>query len=134
MKNSVDTSALISEEWHTKSTESVFSYLETSTDGLSQEEVEKRLAEYGPNQLPGVHTRSAFLRFIYQFHNILIYVLIVAGMVTAILEHWVDAGVIFAVVLLNAVIGFLQEGKAENALRSIQQMLSPHAIVIRSDT
>ena len=68
----------------------------------------------------------------YQFHNVLIYVLLVAGMVTAILGHWVDAGVIFAVVLLNAVIGFLQEGKAENALRSIQQMLSPHAIVIRN--
>jgi len=132
MKNQVDASALISEDWHTVSTDSVFSRLETSAEGLSQEEVEKRLAAYGPNQLPGVQTRSAFLRFIYQFHNILIYVLIVAGMVTAILEHWVDAGVIFAVVLLNAVIGFLQEGKAENALRSIQQMLSPHAIVIRS--
>lgn len=132
MKNTVDTSALISEVWHTKSTESVFSYLETSTEGLSYEEVEKRLTAYGPNKLVGVQTRSAFLRFIYQFHNILIYVLIVAGMVTAILEHWVDAGVIFAVVLLNAVIGFLQEGKAENALRSIQQMLSPHAIVIRN--
>ncbi|EIF51603.1 MULTISPECIES: cation-transporting P-type ATPase [Sulfurovum] len=132
MKNQVDTSVLISEDWHTKSTNSVFTLLETSTDGLDQEEVEKRLESYGPNQLPVVQTRSAFLRFIYQFHNILIYVLLAAGIVTAILEHWVDAGVIFAVVLLNALIGFIQEGKAEDALRSIQQMLSPHAIVIRN--
>ncbi len=132
MKNQVDASVLTSEEWHTKSTESAFTLLETSSDGLHQEEVEKRLEQYGPNQLAGVQTRSAFLRFIFQFHNILIYVLIAAGIVTAILEHWVDAGVIFAVVLLNAVIGFVQEGKAENALRSIQQMLSPRAIVIRN--
>ena len=132
MNNQVDASVLTSENWHAKSTESAFTLLETSSDGLHQEEVEKRLDQYGPNQLAGVHTRSAFLRFIYQFHNILIYVLIVAGVVTAILEHWVDAGVIFAVVLLNAVIGFLQEGKAENALKSIQQMLSPRAIVIRN--
>ena len=132
MKNHIDTSVLISEDWHTKSTESIFTLLETSTDGLDQEEVEKRLEAYGPNQLPTVRTRSAFLRFIYQFHNILIYVLLAAGIVTAILEHWVDSGVIFAVVLLNAVIGFVQEGKAENALRSIQQMLSPRAIVIRN--
>ncbi len=131
MKNHIDTSVLISEDWHTKSTESVFTLLETSKEGLAQEEVEKRLEKYGPNQLPTVRTRSAFLRFIYQFHNILIYVLLAAGMVTAILEHWVDAGVIFAVVLLNALIGFIQEGKAEDALRSIQQMLSPRAIVIR---
>ncbi len=108
MKNHIDTSVLISEDWHTKSTESVFTLLETSKEGLAQEEVEKRLEKYGPNQLPTVRTRSAFLRFIYQFHNILIYVLLAAGMVTAILEHWVDAGVIFAVVLLNALIGFIQ--------------------------
>ncbi len=132
MKNQIDASVLISENWHAKSIESAFTSLETSTDGLDQEEVEKRLEQYGPNQLPGVQTRSTFLRFIYQFHNILIYVLLVAGMVTAILEHWVDSGVIFAVVILNAVIGFVQEGKAENALISIQQMLSPRAIVIRN--
>jgi magnesium-transporting ATPase (P-type) len=132
MKNQIDASVLISEDWHANSTESAFTFLETSIDGLDQAEVEKRLEQYGTNQLPETQTRSAFLRFIYQFHNILIYVLLAAGIVTAILEHWVDSGVIFAVVFLNAVIGFVQEGKAENALISIQQMLSPRAIVIRN--
>ncbi len=131
MNNQADVSVLISENWHTESIESAYTLLETSAEGLSEEEVEKRLDQYGPNQLPEAQTRGPFMRFIYQFHNILIYVLLIAGIVTAILGHWVDAGVIFAVVLLNAVIGFVQEGKAENALRAIRQMLSPHAMVIR---
>ncbi len=126
-----DASVLISENWHAKSTESTLTLLETSADGLSEEEVEKRLEKYGPNKLPEPQIRGPFVRFMYQFHNILIYVLLAAGMVTAVLGHWVDAGVIFAVVLLNAVIGFVQEGKAENALRAIRQMLSPHAMVMR---
>ena len=126
-----DTQIPTSNNWHTKSTETIFKLLKTSADGLTEEEAEKRLDKYGPNQLPEPKTHSPFVRFLYQFHNILIYVLIAAGVVTAVLEHWVDAGVIFAVVLLNAVIGFVQEGKAENALRAIRQMLSPHAIVMR---
>ena len=71
------------------------------------------------------------MRFFYQFHNVLIYVLIAASAVTAMLGHWVDASVILGVVLINAVIGFVQEGKAENALRAIRQMLSPNAMVMR---
>lgn len=131
MSTSSDVSILISENWHANSIESAYTLLETSADGLSQEEAKKRLDQYGPNQLPEAQTRGPFLRFMYQFHNILIYVLLAAGIVTATLEHWVDASVILAVVFLNAVIGFLQEGKAENALRAISQMLSPHAMVIR---
>ncbi len=131
MSTQSDVSVLISENWHAKSTESAYTLLETSADGLSQEEVEKRLDQYGPNQLPEAKTRSPFVRFMYQFHNILIYVLLAAGIMTAVLGHWVDAGVILAVVILNAVIGFVQEGKAEDALRAIRQMLSPHAMVMR---
>ncbi|WP_415406120.1 cation-transporting P-type ATPase [Sulfurovum sp. CS9] len=131
MNTQSSASVLISENWHAKSTESTFTLLETSAGGLSEEEVEKRFDQYGPNQLPEPKTRGPFVRFMYQFHNILIYVLLAAGIVTAVLGHWVDAGVILAVVLLNAVIGFVQEGKAENALRAIRQMLSPHAMVMR---
>lgn len=121
------------EAWHTKSTESVFEILDTSIDGLSEESVEERFHTYGPNQLPKPKIRSPFIRFLYQFHNILIYVLITVSIVTAVLGHWIDTGVILAVVVLNALIGFIQEGKAENALKAIQEMLSPHAIVIRND-
>ena len=118
--------------WHTKSTDSVFQSLLTSADGLSKEEINNRLIKYGPNRIAETKTRGPLLRFLYQFHNVLIYVLILAAVVTTILQHWVDAGVIFGVVLINAVIGFVQEGKAEDALRAIRQMLSPNAMVMRA--
>lgn len=117
--------------WHAENTDNVLTQLATSAQGLSQQEATTRLDRYGPNRLPEPRTRGPLLRFLYQFHNVLIYVLMIAGVVTAALEHWVDASVIFGVVLLNALIGFVQEGKAENALRAIRHMLSPHAMVVR---
>jgi magnesium-transporting ATPase (P-type) len=120
-----------SESWHSESSTTVLESLETSTNGLLKEEVSYRLVKHGPNQLAEPKTHGPLLRFLYQFHNVLIYVLIAAGAVTAILGHWVDASVILAVVVLNAVIGFVQEGKAEDALRAIRQMLSPNAMVKR---
>ena len=119
------------ETWHTKSTDAVFELLVTSADGLSKEEIENRQTKYGPNRLAETKTRGPLLRFFSQFHNVLIYVLIAAAVVTAILQHWVDAGVIFGVVIINAIIGFVQEGKAEDALRAIKQMLSSNAMVKR---
>ena len=120
-----------SENWHTKSTKIVLELLKTTLNGLSEKEVSNRLANYGPNRIPEPKVRGPLVRFLYQFHNLLIYVLIVAGIVTSVLGHLVDSGVIFGVVFLNAVIGFVQEGKAESALRAIRQMLSPNAMVIR---
>ena len=122
---------LASQNWHSKDVETVCSLLETSRNGLSDEEADDRLSRYGENRLPETETRSLFMRFLYQFHNILIYVLIVAGLITAALGHWVDASVIIGVVFVNAIIGFVQEGKAEDALRSIRKMLSPRAMVVR---
>jgi magnesium-transporting ATPase (P-type) len=72
------------------------------------------------------------VRFLYQFHNVLIYVLLIAAMVTTALAHWVDTGVILGVVLINALIGFIQEGKAERALDAIRHMLSQQASVSRA--
>lgn len=120
-----------SESWHASSSESVLELLATSPGGLSTAEASRRLLQYGPNRLAEAKTRGPLVRFLCQFHNVLIYVLIGAGAVTAILQHWVDAGVIFGVVLINAVIGYVQEGKAENALRAIRHMLSANAMVIR---
>ncbi len=108
------------EAWHTKTADEVFEALQTSTAGLSKEDVDDRLIKYGPNRLAEAKSRSPFIRFLFQFHNVLIYVLIFASVVTALLQHWVDAGVIFGVVLINAIIGFVQEGKAEDALRAIK--------------
>ena len=67
----------------------------------------------------------------YQFHNVLLYIMMAAALVTALLGHWVDTAVILAAVLINVVIGFIQEGKAENALDAIRNLLSPHALVMR---
>ncbi|HBE92931.1 MAG TPA: carbonate dehydratase, partial [Gammaproteobacteria bacterium] len=119
------------EKWHSESVNAIFESLEATSNGLSKTEVSNRLTEYGPNRLPEPKPLSPLLRFFYQFHNVLIYVLMAASAVTAMLGHWVDASVILAVVVINAVIGFVQEGKAENALRAIRKMLSPNAMVMR---
>ncbi len=103
----------------------------TSATGLSGPEAAQRLERHGLNRLPGVTQRSALDRFFLQFHNILIYVLLGAAAITAVLEHWADTGVILAVVLANAVIGYIQEGKAEKAMDAIRHMLAPRAAVIR---
>jgi calcium-translocating P-type ATPase len=102
-----------------------------SPDGLTAPEAARRLAEHGPNRLPQVQPRGAVVRFLQQFHNVLIYVLIGAAVVTGVLQHWVDTGVILAVVLANAIIGFIQEGKAEAAMAAISNMLAPKAAVLR---
>ncbi|NDW03151.1 cation-transporting P-type ATPase [Jiella pacifica] len=105
--------------------------LEASPEGLTANEAARRLAQHGPNRLPEVRARGPVLRFLMQFHNVLIYVLLGAAAVTGTLQHWVDTGVILAVVLANAVIGFVQEGKAEAAMAAIRNMLAPRAAVLR---
>ncbi len=116
---------------HARATHDVLAALDASPDGLSSSEAARRLAEYGANRLPEAKQRSAFLRFLSHFHNILIYVLLVSAAVTAALDHLVDTGVILAVVVANAIIGFVQEGRAENAMAAIRGMLAPHTAVLR---
>ncbi len=99
--------------------------------GLTPAEVAERIARYGPNSLPAAERRGPLARFLLQFHNVLIYVLIAAAVVTLLLGQWVDSAVIFGVVVINAIIGFVQEGKAEKALDAIRGMLSPCAQVLR---
>ncbi|MDT8281584.1 MAG: cation-transporting P-type ATPase [Gammaproteobacteria bacterium] len=120
------------ENWHSSSVDTVYEVLQTSADGLSKEEINRRLNKFGPNRLAEVKTRGAFFRFLAQFNNVLIYALLVAAAVTAVLQHWVDASVILGVVIINAIIGYVQEGKAEDALQAIRHMLSPNAMVIRA--
>jgi magnesium-transporting ATPase (P-type) len=120
-----------SELWHTLRGDEVMRRLEVTHEGLDAQAAAARLAEYGPNRLPEAKRTGPWIRFLVQFHNILIYVLLAAGAVTALLQHWLDAGVILGVVLINALIGFIQEGKAEDALEAIRKMLSPRAMVLR---
>ena len=118
--------------WHTLGTQEVFTELRVETQGLTEEEADKRRTIYGANRLPAAKRRSALMRFLTQFHNVLIYVLIAAGVVTALLGHLIDSGVIIAVVIINSLIGFIQEGKAEKAIDAVRNMLSAQATVIRS--
>ncbi|MES9990451.1 MAG: cation-transporting P-type ATPase [Candidatus Thiodiazotropha sp.] len=117
--------------WHTIDVDTLLLRLDSGKDGLSMQEAAHRLQRYGPNRLPEPRPRHPLVRFLFQFHNVLIYVLIVAGVVTSLLQHWLDASVIFAVVIVNALIGHIQEGKAEDALKAIRRMLSPRAMVMR---
>ena len=105
--------------------------LQARLEGLAAAEAASRLAEHGPNSLPESRRHSGFVRFLRHFHNILIYVLLASAAVTAALDHFVDTGVILAVVIANAIIGFIQEGKAENAMAAIRGMLAPHTAVVR---
>lgn len=110
----------------------VLSRLQTGPNGLSDEEAVRRLEVSGPNHLPRAGQRSAWFRLLLQFHNLLIYVLMAAGVLAAAIGHFVDAMVVFAVVALNAIIGFVQEGRAERALEAIRSMIDPRASVIRN--
>jgi magnesium-transporting ATPase (P-type) len=117
--------------WHTFPAEQVLSELDTEPGGLNDQEAARRLEIHGPNRLPPPKRHGPVVRFLLQFHNILIYVLLVAAGVTALLGHWVDTSVILAVVIINAIVGFVQEGKAESALAAIRKMLSLKATVLR---
>jgi potassium/sodium efflux P-type ATPase len=117
--------------WHSLPPQDALSALDTAHDGLSAEEAAARLRQYGPNRLTPPKRRGPLARFLLQFHNVLIYVLLASAAVTALLAHWVDTSVIVGVVVINAIIGFIQEGKAEKAMDAIRRMLSPEATVLR---
>ncbi|UTW05316.1 cation-transporting P-type ATPase [Amphritea atlantica] len=122
----------IQTEWHTCGSAQINTLLETSSQGLTSAQVSERRQKYGPNRLPAPPRRSTLMRLMAQFNNVLIYVLMLAALVTAALGHHVDSGVIVAVVLINALVGFFQEGKAEKAIDAVRNMLSQQAVVIRN--
>ncbi len=117
--------------WHSHPPQQVLEEFKTEIVGLSQTEAKLRLEQYGANRLKPPKPQSSVIRFLLQFHNVLIYILLAACSMTAFLGHWVDSGVILGVVVINAIIGFVQEGKAEEALNAIRRMLSLNAIVQR---
>ncbi|MGQ7814327.1 cation-transporting P-type ATPase [Metapseudomonas furukawaii] len=110
--------------WHARSAEASLHALDSTPLGLESAEAERRLASHGPNRLPERAGVGPFKRFLLQFHNLLIYVLLASTLVTLALGEWLDSAVIFGVVLINAVVGFIQEGKAESAMRAIQKLLT----------
>jgi len=125
-------SAASAPRWHAMSADATLQSLGSDAHvGLSAHEASTRLAQHGHNQLAEAQRRPAWRRFLLQFHNPLIYVLIAAGLTTLALKDYVDSGVIFGVVLINALIGHIQEGKAERALDAVRGMLAARANVLR---
>ncbi|MCU7553474.1 cation-transporting P-type ATPase [Alteromonas sp. ASW11-19] len=117
---------------HEQTCEQVLSSLEvTPSTGLSATEVSARQAQYGPNRLEPAKQTTALMRFLLQFHQPLVYILLGACAVTLVLQEWVDSAVIFGVVIVNAIVGYVQEAKALNALNALQGSLSQHAQVLR---
>jgi len=120
-----------SRPWHVCQGAEVLQALGSGQHGLGQAEVTRRLETHGPNRLPEVKPPGPLARLVRQFNNLLLIVLLLAAAVTAAMGHWIDSGVIAAAVLINALVGFIQEGKAERSLQAIRLLLSPHAVVLR---
>ena len=123
---------ILGRHWHHISTEEAAQLLEGSLSrGLSPFEVTHRQKRFGPNRVTSKKRTGPLVRFLLQFHQPLIYILIAAGAVTAALGEWVDSSVIFGVVIVNAVVGFIQEAKAERAIESLMTMMTTQTVVIR---
>ena len=120
-------------QWHSLAVDEVVQKLETSPEqGLDSKNAESRLEQYGSNKLPVKEKRGPLVRFLLQFHNVLIYLLLAAAVIAGALGEWVETAVIMAVVIVNVLVSFIQEGKAEKALEGIKNMLSPEALTIRN--
>lgn len=116
---------------HAIEMQDLFASTQTSEDGLSDKIAAELRNKHGENRLPLAAIKPAWKRFLLQFHNVFIYVLMASALVSVLLQHYVDSGVIFAVVFVNALVGFIQEGKAEDALRAIMSMTKTHCLVVR---
>ena len=123
---------LIARHWHHLPIAEVVELLEGDLDrGLDRFAVKHRLETFGPNAITAQKGQGPLIRFLLQFHQPLIYILIASGVITAFLQEWVDSGVIFGVVLVNAVVGYLQEAKAVNALAALARTMTTEATVLR---
>ncbi len=117
--------------WYRSEIEEVFGNLDSSHEGLSDAEAKVRLPKYGPNKLAEHEQISRLKILIHQFTSPLIYILLIASFVTFLLSEYIDMAVILSVVVLNAVIGYLQEYKAERSVRALKQMVVPKARILR---
>ncbi|MFZ4538221.1 cation-transporting P-type ATPase [Propionivibrio sp.] len=120
-------------DWHHRPVDEVAALLTTVLDdGLTEEEAATRRAQHGENRITPKPGKGPLLRFILQFSQPLVVVLVIAGAVTAFLGEWVDSGVIFGVTLINALIGFIQEGRAESALAALARSVTSEATLLRN--
>jgi Ca2+-transporting ATPase len=126
-----DTSTTDSETWHTRDLGRIYDRLETRAEGLSVEEATGRLSEYGPNRLPRARPVTAWELFARQFKDPLIYILAIAAIVSFAIGEGTDAAFIAAVLLVNALVGGIQEWRAERSSQALQQLIRTRATVVR---
>src|SRR5687768_3021306 len=118
--------------WHQLHARDVSRLLGVDLDtGLSAAEAARRLKKFGPNRITPQRGTPSWLKFLQQFNQPLVYILLLASLVTALLGEWVDSSVIFGVILINAIVGFLQEAKAEKAIEALAGMIATDATVRR---
>ena len=123
---------LIGQSWHSLDTDEIIELFESDrSDGLGPLSISHREEFFGKNIIKEKKRDSKLKKFFMQFHNALIYILLGASAVTAFLHEWIDSGVIFGVVIINVIIGYVQEVKAQEAIESLKQMMQTEAIVIR---
>ncbi len=118
-------------EWERENAFSVLAKLDTNQNGLTTAEAEERLEKYGKNTLKEKEKESELKKFLLQFTEPLTVLLIIAGIISLLIRDFIDAGVIFFVVILNAVLGYRQENKAQNAMEKLKSMTSKTTIVLR---
>lgn len=124
---------LLEQHWHHLSLSEVLTLLKTDAErGLDDFEVSHRQKQFGLNSLSLQRATSAILLFFLQFHQPFVYILLVAALLTAVLQEWVDSGVIFGVVLINAVIGYIQESKALQVIAALSRTVPGTTTVIRA--
>jgi cation-transporting P-type ATPase F len=124
---------LSQQQWHQLSAQEVSRQLDTNTEtGLVSSEVTQRQQSFGANELKGKPAKSPILRFLLQFHQPLLYILLIAGAIKAFLGSWANAWVIWGVTLINAIIGFVQESKAESAIAALASSVQTNTTVLRN--
>lgn len=124
--------SILNKSWHSLNEEKIIEILESNwEDGITFKQVKKRIALFGKNLLTSKKGKGPLLRFLLQFHQPLIYILIISGVVTAFLNEWVESSVIFGVVVVNAIVGFLQEAKALKTLEILTRTLHVKSRVVR---
>ncbi|MBU0760531.1 MAG: HAD-IC family P-type ATPase [Nanoarchaeota archaeon] len=121
------------ENFHAKTSEQVLKELDSTLSGLTKEQAKTRQLKYGLNKIPEKKPSSKILIFLRQFKSLMVYVLLVAGVISFFLERMIDVYVIVGVILINSVIGFSQENKAENAIKALKKMIVPLARLYRSN-
>lgn len=127
----MDKKAQLKETFYTQETDQVLEKLGSSLKGLTSSEAEKRLSEYGENQLDEGKTKSLFVKFLEQFKDFMIIVLLAAALISGAFGDIADAVIILVVVIINAILGVAQEAKAEQAINALKEMASPEARVRR---